>query len=244
MDDLHSFWSHPLTLSVLSYQVFLRRPLGNWLHRGFLGQGRVAQMRCAVFNGLLKLRLVAPIALPLIAIQKLTEKPLVQGYEVRLWKAEDTDTCLEIYRLNAPGRFPAEVEQEFGETLKRNDDSMLVIEHQGCVVACGGTSLTGTCATLSYGLIHPEFQGRGIGRLLLLSRLARLHGPPMIVLIYAVEASIGYYERYGFARFSLWYSQNGEAHPSAGTSLHPETRQKIADYLVAEGHPLQPALNA
>lgn len=226
------------------YSVFLKKPLGRWLQQGFLQQGRAARTKGRLFNFLKKLRLVPPLILPNIDVKKLTEKPLQRGYEVRLWKLEDTQACLEIYRMNAPGRFPGEVEHEFEEVLKRDDDSMLVIEDHGRIVACGGTSLNGNQGTLFYGLIHSEFQKKGIGRVLLLSRLARFKGPPVVVQIHAVEASIGYYERYGFARFSKWYSQNGDAHPSAGISLHPEHRQKIAVFLATEGYALLPALNS
>ena len=235
MKDLH-------TLSV--YFVVLKKPLGRWLQQGFLRQGRLAKAQCKLFNLMASLHLVPSIILPNIDIKKLTEKPLPKHYEVRLWKPEDTQACLKIYQMNAPGRFPAEVEQEFEVVLKRDNGSMLVIEHQGRIVACGGTSLDGGQGSLFFGLINPESQKKGVGRLLLLSRLARFAGSPVVVQIGAVEDSIGYYERFGFTRFSLWYSQSGEAHPIAGVSLHPEHRQKIAEFLATEGYPLLPALNS
>ncbi len=230
--------------AVLFYFVFLKHPLGRWLQQGFLRQGRTARAQIKFFNLMVSLRLVPPIVLQNIDLQKLTEKPLPKGYEVRLWKLEDTQACLEIYQMNAPGRFPAEVEQEFEEVLKRDDGAMLVIEERGRVVACGGLSLAGFEGTLFYGLIHSEFQKKGVGRLLLLSRLVRIHGPAVSVSICAVEDSIGYYERFGFTRYALWYSQDGEVHPMAGISLHPETREKIAAFLAGEGYPLLPALSA
>jgi N-acetylglutamate synthase-like GNAT family acetyltransferase len=236
------------TLSViygaLFYWVFLRKPLGRWLQQGFLRQGRVARAQSKVFNLMVSLQLVPPIILPNIDLKKLMEKPLPKEYAVRLWKPEDTQACLEIYQMNAPGRFPTEVEQEFEEVLKKDDGAMLVIEDHGRVVACGGLSLAGIQGTLFYGLIHSEFQKKGVGRLLLLSRLARFDGPAVTVNICAVEDSIGYYERFGFTRYALWYSQNGNAHPMAGVSLHPETREKIAAFLGSEGYPVLPALSA
>ncbi|MBN8420291.1 MAG: GNAT family N-acetyltransferase [Verrucomicrobia bacterium] len=185
-----------------------------------------------------------PIILPNIDLKKLTEKPLPKEYKVRLWKPEDTQACLEIYRMNAPGRFPTEVEQEFEEVLKRDDGAMLVIEDHGRIVACGGMTLEGTKGTLIYGLIHSECQKKGIGRLLLLARLARIHGPAVSVNLCAVEDSIGYYERFGFTRYALWHSQNGEAHPIAGVSLHPENCQEIVTFLANEGYAVLPSLNA
>lgn len=230
----------------LFYFVFLKYPLGRWLQRGFLRQrqGRMARAQIMLFNLMATLRLVPPIILPYIDLEKLTEKPLPKEYEVRLLSPEDTQACLEIYQMNAPGRFPAEVVQEFEEVLKRDDGAMLVIEDHGRVVACGGLSLAGSKGTLFYGLIHSEFQKKGVGRLLLLSRLARIHGPEVIVNICAVDDSIGYYERFGFTRYALWFSQNGEAHPMAGVSVHPEDCEEIATFLTNEGYPVLPALNS
>lgn len=230
--------------SALFYFLFLKQPLGRWLQRGYLKQGRVAKARCKLFNLLESVHLVSPISLPNIDLQKLTGKPLPKGYQVRLWKAEDAQACREIYRMNAPGRFPAEVEQEFEKVLEKDDGAMLVIENEGRLVACGGISLEGHQGILIYGLVHSEFQGKGVGRLLLLARLARFEGPAITVSICAVEDSIGYYERFGFARYALWFSQTGEAHPIAGVSLHPEFREKMAAFLVAEGYPVLPGLSA
>jgi len=241
MNDLHTLG---VIYSALFYFLILKRPLGRWLQQGFLRQGRLAKAQCKLFNLMASLHLVPPIILPNIDIKKLTEKPLPKEYVVRLWKPEDTQACLEIYQMNAPGRFPPEVEREFEKVLKRDNGSMLVIEHKGRIVACGGTSLDGCQATLIYGLIHPEFQRKGVGRLLLLSRLARFHGPAVSVNICAVEDSIGYYQRFGFTRYALWYSQNGEAHPMAGVSLHPEHCQEIATFLFNEGYPVLPRLNS
>ncbi|MCX6852414.1 MAG: GNAT family N-acetyltransferase [Verrucomicrobia bacterium] len=230
----------------LFYFVFLKHPLGRWLQKGFLRQrqGRVARAQIMMFNLMSTLRLVPPIILSNIDLKKLTEKPLPKEYEVRLWKPEDTQACMEIYQMNAPGRFPAEVEQEFEEVLKRDDGALLVIEDHGRIVACGGITLEGIQRTLIYGLIHSEFQKKGIGRLLLLSRLARIQGPEVIVNICAVDDSIGYYERFGFTRYALWFSQNGEAHPMAGVSVHPEDCEEIATFLASEGYPVLPALSA
>lgn len=243
MNDLHVLWPglRPVVYGALIYFVFLQEPLGRWLQQGFVRQDRMAQMQRGLFNGLRKLRLIPPIVAPNINVRKLTEKPLPQGLAVRLWNSGDLQSCLEIYRLNAPGRFPDEVEQEFAAVLEKNDGSMLVIESDGRVVACGGGALRAASGSLFYGLIHPEFQQRGLGRLLLLSRLARFKCPPVVIQICAVEASLGYYARFGFARYALWYSQNGDTHPIAGTSLHPENRRELAVFLVAEGYPLLPA---
>ncbi len=247
MNDANDLWHElqPFVYGVVIYLVFLKEPFGRWLQKGFLRQGRVALCQCHLFNLLLKLRLVPPIILPNLWLAELTGKPLPKGLEVRVFAPEDTEACLSIYRMNAPGRFPEDVEQDFVMLLEKNDSTMLVIQQDGHIVACGGVVRDKTHSDLCYGLIHPEHQNQGIGRLLLLARLARLEvSQPFCVKIHAVKASIGYYERLGFARYARWFSQSGEAHPSAGVSLHPEDHQTITQFLINEGYPVIPAISS
>jgi predicted N-acetyltransferase YhbS len=87
---------------------------------------------------------------------------------------------VEIYSLNEPGRFP-EVEPSFETSLKKASSYTLVAEKEGRIVACGRLSyflpqgfVRRNWAILSFGLVHPEHQGRGLGTALVLARLALL----------------------------------------------------------------------
>ncbi|MBK8094041.1 MAG: GNAT family N-acetyltransferase [Verrucomicrobiaceae bacterium] len=243
MGAANSFWDgpQPFIYGALFF-VFLHTLAENYLRNSFLRQGRAARVQQAIFNKLSRWRLISPIILPNVEVEKLTAEPLPKGFKVRGWEQGDSMTCMEIYRLNAPGRFPTEVEKDYEERLTKEDQSMLVVELDGRVVACGGHSQTKDEAWLCYGLIHPDYQRQGIGRLLLLSRLARFEVPPGICIkICAVEASVGYYERFGFKQFGLWYSEDGKAHPMAGVSLHPEHLTQIVEFLRKEGcQPIPP----
>ena len=240
-----SFWEGPAPF-VFGACLFLfgHTLIQNCLESSFLRTGKAARFQQTLFNRLLKWRLLSPIVLSHVDVAKLTAKPLPKGFKIRHWQPSDASSCMSLYRLNAPGRFPAEVEKDFEERLTKNDQPMLVIELGGCVIACGGNSSQKDEAWLSYGLIHPDYQRQGIGRLLLLSRLARFemtHG--ICVSICAVTDSVGYYEQFGFKRFSLWFSENGGAHPIAGTSLHPEHQSEIIQFLQKEGYPPLPFIN-
>jgi GNAT superfamily N-acetyltransferase len=246
MDDPQRFWAGPLPFVYTAILVlFVREPLNWWLRKSLLRQGRAARIQQSLFNALVKMRIVPPVVLPNIEVEKLIDRPLPKNCSVRIWRPEDSNACLELYRLNAPKRFPSEVEQEFETILEKGDHSLLVIELNGRIAACGGHSQTADQAGLFYGLIHPEFQKQGIGRLLLLSRLARFEVPYAIcVQIAAVEASVGYYERFGFARYGFWCSENGEAHPIAGISLHPMHCERIIAFLHREGHAPLPVVKS
>ncbi len=243
--DTNERWLGIIAVSLFCYFAFFRELLAMWLHKSFLRVGRVAEIEQRICSRLIKLKLVPPIVLPTLDTKMLLEGHLPGGFGVRAFRPEDKEACLEIYRANAPGRFPPEVESMFVNILEKDELSFLVIVNDDQVIACGGIYLTGNRADLCYGLVRPEFQKQGIGRLLLLSRLVRLESPAAIsVHIYAVNGSIGYYQRFNFSRYMLWRSADGDAHPVAGVSLHPHHRAKIADYLQSEGYPILPSLVA
>ncbi len=246
MGAANSFWDgpQPFIYGALLF-VFLHTLAENYLRNSFLRQGRAAWVQQAIFNKLSRWRLMSPIIVPNIDVEKLTVEPLPKGFTLRGWKPEDASACMKIYRLNAPGRFPTEVERDFEERLTKDDRAMLVVELNDRVIACGGHAQTNDEAWLCYGLIHPDYQRQGIGRLLLLSRLARFEATRGIcVRICAVEASISYYLQFGFKQFGLWYSEDGQSHPLAGTSLHPEHLLKIIGFLQKEGYAPLPVLNS
>lgn len=130
----------------------------------------------------------------------------------------DTAKCLELYDLNEPDRFPAGVRDDYATLLNNQSIYVLISEKDGRVVACGGLyyHTRKDIAGLCFGLVHPQFQRMGIGTALLLARLALLDPsrPRFVLLISAVEKSIGFYRRLGFRRFAPWKDKQGQLHPS------------------------------
>src|SRR3954454_23494267 len=94
----------------------------------------------------------------------------------RRFALPDLPRCLEIYRLNEPGRFPRGVLQQYERVLLGQSSYFLVVEKAGEIVATGGMAYfqQPNVATFCFGLVHPAHQGRGIGTALLLARLALL----------------------------------------------------------------------
>ena len=54
--------------------------------------------------------------------------------QFRRLRSEDIEQCLEIYRLNEPGRFPPEMMGQFWMTLTNGTVYTLVLEEEGRVV--------------------------------------------------------------------------------------------------------------
>jgi len=110
-------------------------------------------------------------------------------------------------------------------SLLAGDTYYLVAEIDGQIVASGGLSYVGRedHAVLSYGLVHPSRQGKGIGTALVLARLALLrpNGLHYSVFIFALKQSMGYYRRFGFISSTPWKDIHDQLHPSGHLFFSP-----------------------
>jgi N-acetylglutamate synthase-like GNAT family acetyltransferase len=136
----------------------------------------------------------------------------------RRFAIEDLPQCLEIYKLNEPGRFPAGVIDKYERVLRAQRTYVLVAEREGRIIATGGIAyqLQPHLAVLSFGLVRPDHQGQGVGTALVLARLAllSLQRPVHRVFIFAVEKSFIFYKRFGFQEFTPWRDPQGEEQPT------------------------------
>ncbi len=161
--------------------------------------------------------------------------PKLHGMVLRAYRPEDFEACRLIYELNAPNRFPKEVSQEHEEYLRQPPEANLIVELDHQIIGCGGLILNHPdCASFVYGLVHPEYQQLGVGRLLFFGRIAIL--PPLekdtFIFIATVKPALSYYERFGFILTDhSWKDESGCEHPSAVTAVNAAIIQKARDYL-------------
>ena len=142
--------------------------------------------------------------------------PLGLDVRFRPYQARDFDSCLDLYGKNQPGRFPPNDRARFEEYLKRDQKTLIVADCGSRVIACGGILLVAAnVGVLCYGLVDPEFQRKRIGATLALLRIAQLPDfhEGVIVLIFAVKASMPVYRRFGFVEQGKWKSDEAESHP-------------------------------
>jgi len=151
----------------------------------------------------------------------------------------DVSQCLEIYKLNEPGRFPEGVLSEYEKCLREQASYFLVAERNGEIIATGGMSYFQKpyLSVFSFGLVRPADQKSGVGAALLLARLALLKKsePVHRVLIFAVAKSFGYYERFGFGFFGKWKDVQGREHPTGSLLVSCEEAQKCRQLLSDHG---------
>ncbi len=157
----------------------------------------------------------------------------------RRFQPADVSQCLEIYKLNEPGRFPEGVLSEYEKFLREQSSYFLVAERNGQIVATSGLSyFRRPCfAVLCFGLVGPSDQNAGIGTASLRARLALLKKdePVYRVFIFAVEKSFGFYERFGFGYFGGWKDIRGQEHPSGSLLISYEEAQKCRQLLADHG---------
>src|SRR5262249_12233528 len=71
----------------------------------------------------------------------------------------------------------------------------------GAVVGCGGIAThDGRTAALTWGMVHADRHGRGLGRALALARLLRLTEMPQVTrgTLNTSNETVGFYEKVGF----------------------------------------------
>jgi ribosomal protein S18 acetylase RimI-like enzyme len=150
-------------------------------------------------------------------------KGRIPAITFRRYRESDLNGCVNLYDLNAPARFP-KLEPPYSTTLTSERSYTLVAEKNGELIAAGSVSyhrapgfLNRKAAVLSFGLVHPDYQNKGIGTALVLARLALLKPSEeyYFVLIFAVNQSIGFYRRLGFQDVAKWKDCDGQEHPVA-----------------------------
>lgn len=122
--------------------------------------------------------------------------------QIREYKPEDQQVVLGLLRLNTPDYFAAEEEKDLVHYLDREIEQYFVVEVNNEVVGCGGINFAedGTSGKISWDILHPGFQGKGIGTLLLKHRLDVLKGNELIKKITVRTSQVAYqfYEKSGF----------------------------------------------
>lgn len=123
--------------------------------------------------------------------------------DCRPFQPADAEACLRVFDGNVPEFFAPEERGVFRDHLSAIDGRAhryVVLLVGGEIRACGGISLSGATARLTWGIVARDGQGRGLGARLLSERLAILSGLPAIrrVALSTGTRTVGFYERAGF----------------------------------------------
>ncbi|MFD2601888.1 GNAT family N-acetyltransferase [Flavobacterium suzhouense] len=92
---------------------------------------------------------------------------------IRSYTPADDESIITLLRLNMPKYFAQEEEQDLKDYFANHIDRYFVVEDNGNIIGSGGINITnnGKNAALSWDIIHPDYQGKGIGSQLTQHRL-------------------------------------------------------------------------
>ncbi|MBC5992076.1 GNAT family N-acetyltransferase [Pontibacter cellulosilyticus] len=121
---------------------------------------------------------------------------------IRPYLPEDKAQLVALLQLNIPQYFAETEEADFVEYLDKHLEDYFVFEDENKILGAGGinyfydTNLT----RISWDIVHPEHQGKGIGRKLLTHRINHIKAIPSIKTIQVRTSQLVYrfYEKMGF----------------------------------------------
>jgi ribosomal protein S18 acetylase RimI-like enzyme len=121
---------------------------------------------------------------------------------LRPYSNPDNPELIHLLRLNTPQYFAAAEENDFIDYLHYHAENYFVVEGNGRIIGSGGINYLheNTEARISWDIIHPDFQGKGIGKALTLYRIKQIKNNPMVNVIYVRTTQLVYkfYEKMGF----------------------------------------------
>lgn len=121
---------------------------------------------------------------------------------IREYNQSDAGSILALFRLNTPKFFSQSEEQDLIEYLGYHIDHYYVVEDKQRIIGCGGINFSEdmTSVRISWDIIHPDYQGKGVGSLLVRHRLEKIKEYPRIKTIIVRTSQVAYrfYEKQGF----------------------------------------------
>ena len=95
---------------------------------------------------------------------------------IREYRTTDKDDVMELIRRNTPEYFAAEEEIDLSDYLDREIESYYVLVTNDRIVGCGGINFADDkpVGKISWDIIHPDYQGKSLGKQLLEYRIDKL----------------------------------------------------------------------
>lgn len=127
---------------------------------------------------------------------------MYQNNIIREYAQKDQKEVLQILRLNTPAFFAEAEETDFVHYLQHEREDYFVLELNGIIIGCGGINYSDnkTSGKISWDMLHPEYQGKGFGKMLLKYRIEQLLNTPEIrqILVRTSQLVYTFYEKSGF----------------------------------------------
>ncbi len=126
---------------------------------------------------------------------------------IRPYEKSDFAAVISLFRLNTPLYFSSEEEEDLIYFLENEREQYYVVSINKEIVGCGGYNLSEDKSTgiICWDIVHPNFQGKSIGRNLLNYRITQIKNVKSIRKITVRTSQLVYpfYEKQGFALIEI-----------------------------------------
>lgn len=126
---------------------------------------------------------------------------------IRLYAAKDKPGIITLLRQNTPAYFAPSEEADFKHYLDYEQEDYFVYEEDGRIVGAGGINYfpEEKIARISWDMVDPAMQGKGIGKKLTQFRIEHILKDPRIAIIVVRTSQLAYtfYEKMGFEVVSI-----------------------------------------
>ena len=121
---------------------------------------------------------------------------------IRAYSNNDKKDLLAILKLNTPQYFDESEANDFVEYLDKEVEDYFVLEDNRKIIGSGGINyfVEDMIARISWDIVHPEFQGKGIGKKLLLHRIEHIKKNKSInfIIVRTSQMAYKFYQKVGF----------------------------------------------
>lgn len=126
----------------------------------------------------------------------------MDNLKIRAYQTTDKSLVLKIFQLNVPKYFAESELEDLKRYLDKEIEEYFVAEMNDEIIGAGGINFENEkkTAIISWDFIHPNYQGKGIGRKLLHHRLELLKSMKNIetIIVRTSQLTFKFYEKSGF----------------------------------------------
>lgn len=120
---------------------------------------------------------------------------------IREYVPSDKEAVLKLIRLNIPQYFAPEEETDLSNYLDNEREYYYVLLSGMEIIGCGGINMAddGTRGKISWDIVHPDWQRRSLGSLLLKHRLNVLNSMGIKrIMVRTSQVAYQFYQKRGF----------------------------------------------
>jgi ribosomal protein S18 acetylase RimI-like enzyme len=126
---------------------------------------------------------------------------------IRPYEKSDKTDVINLFRLNTPNYFSTEEEDDLIYFLENEREQYYVVSINEEIVGCGGYNFSEdkSIGVICWDIVHPNFQGKSVGRNLLNYRITQIKNVPNIRKITVRTSQLVYrfYEKQGFVLLEI-----------------------------------------